>query len=76
MLIIIDQHFDCSIERSCGRSRRFVPCYMGICQSSECREFSGRCVLLLQRQEDAGFSRMDDRAMDLLASCNLKALSK
>lgn len=47
-----------------------------ISQSSECREFSGRCALLLQRLEDAGFSRLADRAMDLLASCNPKDLSQ
>ena len=50
--------------------------HQGISQSSECREFSGRCALLLQRLEDAGFSRLADRAMDLLASCNPKDLSQ
>ena len=45
-------------------------------QSSECREFNRRTALLLQRLEDAGFSRMADRAMDLLASCNPKDLSQ
>jgi hypothetical protein len=47
-----------------------------ITQSSECREFSGRCALLLQRLEDGGFSRLADRAMDLLVSCNPKDLSQ
>ena len=50
--------------------------HQGISQSSECREFSGRCALLLQRLEDAGLSRLADRAMDLLASCNPKDLSQ
>ncbi len=45
-------------------------------QSSECREFNRRAALLLQRLEDAGFYRMADRAMDLLASCNPKDLSQ
>ena len=47
-----------------------------ITQSSECREFNRRTALLLQELEDAGFSRMADRAMDLLASCNPKDLSQ
>ena len=47
-----------------------------ISQSSECREFSGRCALLLEKLEDAGFPRLADRAMDLLASCNPKDLSQ
>ena len=47
-----------------------------ISQSSECREFNRRAALLLQRLEDAGFSRLADRAMDLLASCNPKDLSQ
>jgi hypothetical protein len=38
-----------------------------ITQSSECREFNRRAALLLERLEDAGLSRMADRAMDLLA---------
>lgn len=50
--------------------------HQGISQSSECREFSGRCALLLQRLEDAGLSRLADRAMDLLVSCNPKDLSQ
>jgi hypothetical protein len=45
-------------------------------QSSECRDFNRRAALLLQRLEDAGFSRLADRAMDLLASCNPKDLSQ
>jgi hypothetical protein len=45
-------------------------------QSSECREFNRRTALLLERLEDAGFSRLADRAMDLLASCNPKDLSQ
>jgi len=57
------------IEALCTRHER-------ISQSSECREFSGRCALLLEKLEDAGFSRLADRAMDLLASCNPKDLSQ
>jgi hypothetical protein len=45
-------------------------------QSSGCREFNRRAALLLQRLEDAGFSRLADRCMDLLASCNPKELSQ
>jgi hypothetical protein len=45
-------------------------------QSSECREFNRRAALLLETLEDAGLSRMADRAMDLLASCNPKDLSQ
>jgi hypothetical protein len=45
-------------------------------QSSECREFNRRTALLLERLENAGFSRLADRAMDLLASCNPKDLSQ
>ncbi len=45
-------------------------------QSSECREFNRRTALLLQRLEDSGFSRLADRAMDLLASCSPKDLSQ
>jgi len=47
-----------------------------ITQSSECREFNRRTALLLQELEDTGFSRMADRTMDLLASCNPKDLSQ
>jgi hypothetical protein len=47
-----------------------------ITQSSECREFNHRTALLLQRLEDSGLSRLADRAMDLLASCNPKDLSQ
>ncbi len=47
-----------------------------ISQSSECREFNRRSALLLQRLEDAGLSRMADRAMNLLAACNPKDLSQ
>ena len=47
-----------------------------ITQSSECREFSHRSALLLQRLEDSGCNRLADRAMDLLASCNPKDLSQ
>ena len=45
-------------------------------QSSECREFNRRTSLLLEKLEDAGFSRLADRAMDLLATCNPKDLSQ
>lgn len=47
-----------------------------ITQSSECREFNHRAALLLQKLEDAGYYRLADRAMDLLASCNPKDLSQ
>ena len=47
-----------------------------ITQSSECREFNRRTALLLQRLEDAGFNRLADRTIDLLASCNPKDLSQ
>jgi hypothetical protein len=47
-----------------------------ITQSSECREFSHRSALLLQRLEDSGCNRLADRTMDLLASCNPKDLSQ
>lgn len=47
-----------------------------ITQSSECRDFNRRAALLLDRLEDAGFSRLADRAMDLLACCNPKDLSQ
>ncbi|MDD2836960.1 MAG: hypothetical protein PHY05_12535 [Methanothrix sp.] len=50
--------------------------HQGISQSSECREFDRRAALLLEKLEDAGLSRMADRAMDLLASCNPKDLSQ
>jgi hypothetical protein len=45
-----------------------------ITQSSECREFNRRVALLLQKLEDAGYTRLADRAMDLLSSCNPKDL--
>lgn len=47
-----------------------------ISQSSECREFNRRVSLLLQRLEDAGYYRLADRAMHLLAYCNPKDLSQ
>jgi hypothetical protein len=47
-----------------------------ITQSSECRDWSRRAALLLERLEDAGFNRLADRAMDLLACCNPKDLSQ
>ena len=47
-----------------------------ITQSSECRDFNHRTALLLERLEDAGFNRLADRAMDLLACCNPKDLSQ
>ena len=47
-----------------------------ITQSSECRDFN-RCVaLLLQKLEDEGYTRLADRTMDLLSSCNPKDLSQ
>jgi hypothetical protein len=45
-------------------------------QSTECREFNRRVSLLLQRLEDAGFNRLADRVMDLLALCSPKDLSQ
>jgi len=47
-----------------------------ITQSSECRDFNHRAALLLEKLEDAGFNRLADRAMDLLACCNPKDLSQ
>ena len=47
-----------------------------ITQSSECRDFNHRAALLLERLEDAGFNRLAERAMDLLACCNPKDLSQ
>lgn len=47
-----------------------------ITQSSECRDFNHRAALLLERLEDAGFNRLADRTMDLLACCNPKDLSQ
>lgn len=47
-----------------------------ITQSTECRDFNRRAALLLERLEDAGFNRLADRAMDLLACCNPKDLSQ
>ena len=47
-----------------------------ITQSSECRDFNHRAALLLERLEDAGFNRLADKAMDLLACCNPKDLSQ
>ena len=47
-----------------------------ITQSSECRDFNHRAALLLERLENAGFDRLADRAMDLLACCNPKDLSQ
>ncbi len=47
-----------------------------ITQSSECRDFNRRIALLLQKLEDAGYVRLADRAMYLLASCNPKDLSQ
>jgi len=44
--------------------------------SLECRDFNHRAALLLQRLEDAGYSRLADRAMSLLAACNPKDLSQ
>ena len=47
-----------------------------ITRSSECRDFNHRAALLLEKLEDAGFNRLADRAMDLLACCNPKDLSQ
>jgi len=47
-----------------------------ITQSSECRDWNRRAALLLERLEDAGFNRLADRAMNLLACCNPKDLSQ
>ena len=47
-----------------------------ITKSTECRDFNRRAALLLERLEDAGFNRLADRAMDLLACCNPKDLSQ
>jgi hypothetical protein len=50
--------------------------HVKISQASDCREFNRRVAMLLQRLEDAGWSRLADRAMDLLACCNPKDLSQ
>jgi hypothetical protein len=47
-----------------------------ISQASECREFNRRTAMLLERLEDAGYYRLADRAMHLLACCNPKDLSQ
>jgi hypothetical protein len=47
-----------------------------ISQASECREFNRRAAMLLERLEDAGYYRLADRAMHLLACCNPKDLSQ
>ena len=47
-----------------------------ITQSSECRDWNRRAALLLEKLEDAGFNRLADKAMDLLACCNPKDLSQ
>ncbi len=47
-----------------------------ITQSSECREFNRRTAMLLDKLEDAGYTRLADRAMFLLSSCNPKDLSQ
>ncbi|MEI6104079.1 MAG: hypothetical protein WCP70_09035 [Methanothrix sp.] len=57
------------IEALCNMHEKLI-------QSSECREFNRRTALLLEKLEDRGFSRLADRAMDLLASCNPKDLSQ
>ncbi len=47
-----------------------------ISQAAECREFNRRTAMLLERLEDAGYYRLADRAMHLLACCNPKDLSQ
>jgi len=66
----VDRKEICSeIEALCIMHQR-------ITQSSECRDFNHRAALLLERLEDAGFNRLADRTMDLLACCNPKDLSQ
>lgn len=47
-----------------------------ISQASECREFNRRAAMLLEQLEDAGYYRLADRVMHLLACCNPKDLSQ
>ena len=60
----------------CNEIEALCIMHQKITQSSECRDFNHRTALLLERLEDAGFNRLADRAMDLLACCNPKDLSQ
>jgi len=60
----------------CNEIEALCIMHQKITQSSECRDFNHRAALLLERLEDAGFNRLADRAMDLLACCNPKDLSQ
>jgi hypothetical protein len=74
----------CLIRHDTGASRTTqllvwkALCIMheNITQSSECRDFNHRAALLLERLEDAGFNRLANRAMGLLACWNPKDLSQ
>lgn len=60
----------------CNEIEALCIMHQKITQSSECRDFNRRAALLLERLEDAGFNRLADRAMDLLACCSPKDLSQ
>jgi len=60
----------------CNEIEALCIMHQKITRSSECRDWSRRAALLLERLEDAGFNRLADRAMDLLACCNPKDLSQ
>ena len=60
----------------CNEIEALCIMHQKIIRSSECRDFNHRAALLLERLEDAGFNRLADRAMDLLACCNPKDLSQ
>ena len=60
----------------CNEIEALCIMHQKITQSSECRDWNHRAALLLERLEDAGFNRLADRAMDLLACCNPKDLSQ
>ena len=60
----------------CNEIEALCIMHQKITQSSECRDFNHRAALLLERLEDAGFNRLADRAMDLLACCNPKDISQ
>lgn len=60
----------------CNEIEALCIMHQKITRSSECRDFNRRAALLLERLEDAGFNRLADRAMDLLACCNPKDLSQ
>ena len=60
----------------CNEIEALCIMHQKITRSSECRDWSRRAALLLERLENSGFDRLADRAMDLLACCNPKDLSQ